>query len=118
LDAVRIREALNGAMGLARDANRYIDAQAPWTQVKEDRPAAARSLYTSLHAISALSVMLHPFLPFSTQSLHEALGGSGRVEEAGWVITKPVPGTPIPQPAPLFAKLDDSVVESMVGLLG
>ena len=118
LDAVRIREALNGAMGLARDANRYIDAQAPWKQVKEDRPAAARSLYTSLHAISALSVMLHPFLPFSTQSLHEALGGSGRVEEAGWVITKPVPGTPIPQPAPLFAKLDDSVVESMVGLLG
>jgi methionyl-tRNA synthetase len=118
LDAVRIREALNGAMGLAREANRYIDSQAPWKQVKEDRPAAARSLYTSLHAISALSVMLHPFLPFSTQSLHEALGGSGRVEEAGWAITKPVAGTPIPQPAPLFAKLDDSVVELMVGLLG
>ena len=118
LDAVRIREALNGAMGLAREANRYIDAQAPWKQVKEDRSAAARSLYTSLHAISALSVMLHPFLPFSTQILHEALGGSGRVEKAGWAITKPVPGTPILQPAPLFAKLDDSVVELMVGLLG
>jgi hypothetical protein len=33
-------------------------------------------------------------------------------------VQRLVPGTKIPQPTPLFTKLDDSVADEMVALLG
>ena len=113
IEAVRLREALHAAMGLAREANRYLDAQAPWRQIKRDKAAAGRSLHTAMRALTALRIALYPFLPFSAQRLHELLGRSGRVEDAGWRLEAPEPGTPLPAPAPLFAKLDDSLAEEM-----
>ena len=118
LESTHFREALHGAMGLAREANRYLDAQAPWKQVKEDKQAAARSLYTSLYAISGLKIMMYPFIPFSAQLLHEMTGLSGKVESADWAIDQPEPGRPIPEPTPLFTKLDDSVAAEMLTALG
>ena len=35
------------AMSLAQEANRYLDEKAPWKKIKEDRQAAANSLYHS-----------------------------------------------------------------------
>ena len=113
IEAVRLREALHAAMGLAREANRYLDAQAPWRQIKSDKAAAGRSLHTAMRALTALRIALYPFLPFSAQRLHELLGLRGRVEDAGWRLEAPEPGTPLPAPAPLFAKLDDSLAEEM-----
>jgi methionyl-tRNA synthetase len=118
LEAARFREALNAGMGLAREGNRYIDAQAPWKQVKEDKAAAARTLHTSLYVLSALKVALYPFLPFTAQRLHEALGLSGKVEEEPWSVRRPEPGTALPQPTLLFTKLDASVAGEMVAQLG
>ena len=118
LKAVRLREALNGAMGLARNANKYIDIQAPWKQIKEGKGEAAKTLYTTLYVLSALKTMLYPFLPFSAQRLHELLGLDGEVVNGEWAIARPIPGTKIPQPTPLFTKLDDSVADEMVALLG
>ncbi|MDE2836462.1 MAG: methionine--tRNA ligase [Chloroflexota bacterium] len=118
LEAVRLREALNTSMGLAREANRYLDAQAPWQQVKSDKTAAGRTLYTAMQALMALRVTLHPFLPFSTQRLHELLGRAGRVQDVGWHLEASEPGAPLPEPTPLFAKLDDSVAAEMLAKLG
>ena len=118
LEAVRLREALNVSMALARDANRYLDAQAPWQQVKTDKAAAGRTLYTAMQALMALRVTLNPFLPFSTQRLHELLGRDGNVEDVGWRFETSEPGAPLPEPKPLFTKLDDSVADEMLAKLG
>ena len=118
LEATRFREALNVGMGLARDTNRYLDAQAPWHQIRDDKQAAGRSLYGALCAIAALEVVLYPFLPFSAQRLHELLGREGRVEDGTWSVEWPEPGTALPKPSPLFTKLDDSVVEEMTAKMG
>ena len=118
LEGARFREALGHAMGLARDANRYIDAQAPWRQMREDRAAAGQTLHAAMVVLAALKVALYPFLPFSAQRLHELLGLSGKVEDDEWAIRPPVSGTPIPEPAPLFTKLDDSVASQMASMLG
>jgi len=118
LDTTHFRQALNGAMAFAKETNRYIDAQAPWKQIKEDRAAAAKTLYASMYALSTLKTALYPFLPFSAQNLHELLGLPGKVEDAGWTIARPLPGTALPEPIPLFTKLDDSVIQEMVELLG
>ena len=118
LEAVRLREALNTSMGLARDANRYLDAQAPWQQVKTDKAAAGRTLYTAMQALMALRVTLNPFLPFSAQRLHELLGRDGNVEDVGWRFETSEPGAPLPEPKPLFTKLDDFVADEMLAKLG
>ena len=40
----------------------------------EDKQAAADSLYIALIVISQLKTMLYPFIPFSSQKVHEYLG--------------------------------------------
>jgi methionyl-tRNA synthetase len=110
LEICKFREALQLFMGLARDANRYLDATAPWRLVKEDQERAASVLYTALHTLAGLKVIGSPFLPFSAQRLHQLLGFKGGFEDHGWTITTPESGTVLPAPIPLFSKLDDSVI--------
>ena len=114
----RFREAIRTAMSLAQEANRYLDDKAPWKAIKEDRPGAARSLYTALCVISRLKTMLYPFLPFSSQKLHELLGFKGKVEERGWQPDPPPQGQKLLPPEPLFSKLDDKLVEEETAHLG
>ena len=37
------KDGINAAMAVARAANRYLDEQAPWKQIKVDRPAAGQA---------------------------------------------------------------------------
>jgi methionyl-tRNA synthetase len=112
------KQAVKRAMDLAHEANRYLDEKAPWKAFKVDKQAAADSLHTALRAISALKTMLYPFLPFSSQKLHEYLGFQGRVEDGSWRIETPEPGKALVQPQPLFTKLEDEVVELETQKLG
>lgn len=105
------KQAINRIMGLAHETNRYLDGKAPWKVLKVDRPAAADSLYTAITVISALKTMLSPFLPFSSQKLHEYLGFQGRVEDAGWRLQVPEPGQTLLKPEALFVKYDEELVE-------
>ncbi|MBA7560804.1 Methionine--tRNA ligase [subsurface metagenome] len=112
------REAIRSAMSLAQSANRYLDVKSPWKTIKEDRQAAANSLYAALVIISCLKTVLYPFLPFSSQKLHEFLGFKGSVEDDGWQLHFPSPGQGLLPPEPLFSKLDEELVEEETSRLG
>jgi len=112
------KEAIRTAMSLAHEANRYLDGKEPWKVIKEDRQAAADSLYTALQVICGLRTMLYPFLPFSSQRLHEYLGFEGSVEDCGWELQALPPGQKLRPPQALFSKLDESVVEEETSRLG
>lgn len=112
------KEALKAAMALAQDVNRYLDDTAPWKMIKQDRQAAGRSVYTAIGAIAALKTMLYPFLPFTSQKLHEYLGFAGDIREAGWNLQLPPAGQKLPQPQALFTKLEDKIVEEEMARLG
>jgi len=105
------REAMREAMSLAQEANRYLDTKAPWKTIKEDRDAAATAISTVLGVICCLKTILYPFLPFSSEKLHRLLGYEGCVEEGGWTFSVPPAGQRLASPEPLFAKLDDMIVE-------
>ncbi|WP_322509937.1 methionine--tRNA ligase [Anaerolinea sp.] len=136
LEAVHLRSALGSAMALATEVNRYLDQTAPWKEIKTDRQAAARAIYTALRCIDNLSVLLSPFLPFSSEKLHQYFGyekplfgkqatrmvqdglGEHTVllydpdDAAGkWQPSALQPGQPLHSPQPLFKKLDASIVE-------
>ncbi len=111
LGACHFRAGLGAAMALAQEANRYLDETAPWKALPDDRPAAARSLYTAICTINALKVALWPYLPFSCQRLHEYLGYDMPFLENGWGLTRPEPGRALREPSPLFTKLEPALAE-------
>ncbi len=148
LDAVHLRAALQEALRLASEVNKYLDTSAPWFEIKADKEAAAKSVYTALKAIDSLKVLFAPFLPFSceklngflgyeiplfgeqyTETVTDALGehtvlkyrGRGESQTHPYVAWKPSdlrPGAKLNQPAPLFKKLEEKVVEEERARLG
>jgi len=118
ISGCHFKQAIMMAMSLAHDANRYLDEKSPWKVIKEDKQAAANSLYVALYVISCLKTMLYPFLPFSSQKLHELLGFKGNIEGDGWQLHSPPPGQRLLSPKPLFSKLDEELVEEEAGRLG
>jgi len=143
IEAVRLRSALGEAMRLASEVNKYLDTSAPWKAVKEDKAAAARSIYVAMKAIDSLKILFAPFLPFTADKLHQYLGHEGQLfgrqytrtfqdavgehealmydpaEATGkWAKSELQPGQTFLKPEPLFTKLDISIVEEERGRLG
>ncbi len=125
LDGCRFKAAISRIFALAQESNRYLDAKAPWRSIREGeegRQQAATSLWATIGVINCLKTMLHPFMPFSSQRLHEFLGQDGRVEEGGWnfdsAISAVAGGRELRPPSPLYAKLEPEVVEQEVARLG
>lgn len=143
IDSVKLRAALEATVALATSVNRYLDVHSPWSQVKTDKAAAAQTIYTALRAIDSLKTLFAPFLPFTSQKVHEFLGYEGQLfgtqhirnyEEAhsthtaltydpagavgAWQASQLQPGQPMRQPSALFKKLDDSVVTGERARLG
>ena len=98
-------------MSLAQETNRYLDEKSPWKTIQRDKQASATALYVAISVLSCLRTVLYPFLPFSSQKLHEFLGFKGSVENDGWQLHLPPPGQKLLTPHPLFAKLDEGLAE-------
>jgi methionyl-tRNA synthetase len=116
--ACNFRAGLESAMGAAREANRYVEENAPWKLLKEDRQRCATVLYTAIAAISGINTGLAPYLPFTCQTLHGYLGNEGPIEAAGWTLRVPRFGQPLAEPQPLFKKLDPEIIEAEEARLG
>jgi methionyl-tRNA synthetase len=138
----RIRSALGEAMRLSSEVNQYVSETAPWALVNTDRGRAATVLYVALRAVDSLKVIFTPFLPHTSQELHELLGydgwlagplefrevqeGDGRTHQVltgdystwvgAWEPSMLPPGQPLAEPRPLFRKLDPSTGEDELGL--
>ena len=109
----KFRAALNSAMTLAQETNRYLDHKAPWLALKTDRQDAATSLWVGLTVVNCLKIALCPFLPFSSKKLHDMLGFDDEIEGQGWNWTPEMleSGQKLSKPKPLFTKLDESLIE-------
>jgi methionyl-tRNA synthetase len=143
LNDVRLRSALAECLRLATEVNRYQDTSAPWFEIKTDKSAAAKSVFTALKCIDSLKVLFSPFLPFSSEKLHTYFGYTeplfgeqyteSRLDALGqhqvlryrngnaagrWQPSLLVPGQKLSQPAHLFRKLDESIAEEERSRLG
>jgi methionyl-tRNA synthetase len=144
IDQARLRAAVAEAMRVSALANQYVAEQAPWALVKTDPERAATILYVSLCAVDSLKTLFAPFLPFSSQTVHELLGYEGFVagplefrtesEEDGsthdvltgdyerwvgaWAPSELPPGQKLLEPRPLFRKLPPETAQEELVRLG
>lgn len=114
IEAVHLRDGLRAVMEVAGSLNRYLDVAAPWKTLKTDPERASTSLWTALQVISDLRVLSAPYLPFSAQQLHEYLGDEGSVHELPWTHRELPAGRKLVPPRPLFRKLEDDQMASLV----
>ncbi|MGH3138068.1 MAG: methionine--tRNA ligase [Gaiellaceae bacterium] len=131
IEGARFKNALHEVMRLAGLANQYVAEQAPWAKLEPDPARAATILYVALRVVDGLKVLMAPFLPFSSQRLHEMLGyddtlagplafetvqedGADHVVLTGdyeswagrWEPSELPSGQVLREPIALFAKLD------------
>jgi methionyl-tRNA synthetase len=111
LGQCKFKDSIKVVMSLAQEANRYLDDKAPWKAIKVDKAAAGTSLYVVIGVLSGLRTLMYPFLPFSSQKLHEYLGYSGQVKDSGWRFQMPTAGQKLNSPLPLFIKFEEKMIE-------
>ena len=142
LDRSRFKFAITEAMRTVSEANKYFSDQAPWKLRESDPERMATVLHVALQVIDDAKTLLTPFLPRSSARCTRCSAAAGdwsgmprieTVDEEGGpsypVITgtydssfrwesRPVAvRTKLAVPAPLFTKLDQSVVDEEIARL-
>ncbi|ALU11759.1 methionyl-tRNA synthetase [Ignicoccus islandicus DSM 13165] len=106
---VRMKEATNYLLEMARLGNKYLNEKEPWKLLKCCPEKASDVLYTSLYILREIALHLAPFAPASAQRLWEMLGEEGDVNSKGTLAkehSRP-PKNEIGEPKPLFKKLPE-----------
>ena len=142
LNRSRFKFATTEAMRTVAEANKYFSEQAPW-KLRESDPERMRTvLHVALQLVDDAKTLLTPFLPRSSELVHQMLGGTGtwsdmprvvQVDEDGapsypvitgsydgaarWAAVPLPAGAPLAPPTPLFTKLDTSVIDAELARL-
>ena len=111
LDVFKFRDALKEAMNLARIGNKYIADCEPWKVAKTDMKRVETILNISLQLVANLAIAFEPFLPFSSDRLRKMIG----LDTFDWnqlgATDLLKPGHQLGEPALLFEKIEDSVID-------
>lgn len=108
LDACDFKKAIKVVMDLSRFGNKYFDSMKPWALAKTDKVACGSVLNANLTLVKALAIMAWPFMPKSSETIWGYLAQDGTILDAGLdSVTKPlVPGAKLPEPIPVFKKIE------------
>lgn len=109
-----LRAAAETIFLLSKEANRYFDEAEPWATRKTDLERCGTTLNVCCQYVRALCGLWAPFLPFSMQTLWEALGVEGTLQTHGWPTAERwLPeGHPVTKPPILFAKIEEEQIET------
>jgi methionyl-tRNA synthetase len=143
IEQARFKAAIAETMRISSLANQYVADQAPWALVATDPERAATVLFVALRCVDSLKTLFAPFLPFTSQIVHELLGYEGAlggelafasvVEDGGgshevltgdyaavssWTPSELPPGRKLQEPRPLFRKLAPETAEAELARLG
>ncbi|HIH96754.1 MAG TPA: methionine--tRNA ligase [Thermoplasmata archaeon] len=102
------KRGLKSIMDLAQTGNKYFDQASPWKLIKSDRERCGTVLYCTLRLTKAISIMLEPYLPFTSEKIWKLIGYEGNIGQHRWneALTEISPGQKLRKPKILFKKLD------------
>lgn len=100
------KDAIDKIFDFVRSANKFFDTEQPWVTRNTDKTACDNTLYQCVQIIANLTVLLSPFLPFSSEKVLGWLNVSNKWERklisAGYVL---------PEVGVLFQRLDKKIID-------
>ena len=103
----RLHEAFGAAMGLARDANAFVEETEPWKLARESGSDAELDavLATLVHTLAVLAAIFAPVVPQRAEELAARLG-LDRIPDFGELPAVEVSGLSVAAGSPLFPRID------------
>ena len=101
------KDALEEIFDFVRRANKFFDTEQPWVTRNTDRKACDNTLYQCVQIIANLSVLLSPFLPFSSEKVVKWLNINHQ-----WKPQNVPAGLLLPEVEILFQRIDKKVIET------
>lgn len=101
IETGQFKQALTQLLDFSRVANKYFDNEQPWKTRTENPENAKNTLFTCVQLAANLAVLLHPFLPFSSEKVFDWLNVG-----ADWRIQGVPAGHLLPEIAILFERMN------------
>jgi len=99
--------ALDTIWQVIAEANRYVDAQAPWTLRKTDPERLKTVLYVLIETLRRVAILVQPFMPDAAGKLLDQVGVAAEARMIAAVADAApgaVPGASLPAPAGVFPR--------------
>ena len=100
--SMNINDAIEEIFQFIRSVNRYMEYQAPWKLVKEDKSSAGRVLYTAAESLRISAMLLSPVMPNRTRDLFHTLNNDSISPKWGGLQ----PGRELRHHEPLFPRIE------------
>jgi len=116
IEKFRFREALQELISLARLGNKYLADTEPWKIKKTNEKRTETIMHISLQIAASLSILSHPFLPFSSKKLKDMLN----LNELNWDDAKNYnlpAGWQVNKATLLFIKIEDEKINTQIAKL-
>jgi methionyl-tRNA synthetase len=108
-----IRAAGNAAVGLARFGNEYLQRTEPWNLVNDDPEQSAQVIRDCIQLVKATAILIDPVMPQKAEQLWQQLDEAESVHDVSVETALESPVSAFDEPAPLFEKVSDDLVEEL-----
>ena len=105
MDDMAYHRALTEIMALASEANRYIDAMAPWALRKTDTERMHSVLYVIMEVLRMIALLLQPFMPDAMARMLDQLAVEPEARTFADYASPLQRGMALPAPSPIFPRL-------------
>ena len=107
MSELHVADAIDAVFEIFRRSNKYIDETTPWILAKEEnKDRLKKVLYNLLESIRIGAVLLHPFLPETSEKIFSQLNTNitsyDSIDEFGGLKV----GEKLNDPEPLFARIE------------
>ena len=108
-DKQAFHRGLEAIWKVVGDANRYVDAQAPWALRKTDPDRMATVLYVMAETIRHLAILVQPIMPGSAANMLDQLAVGPEARDFAHLGSDHAlaSGTELPKPSPVFPRYVD-----------
>ena len=121
------RAALTQLMKISSQGNQLLQFNEPWKKIKEEPETVKAVMNLGLQVVAALSVVIYPFLPFTSARMRSLLNlaeikGDGELEALLVKLSEGENAIPtghlIDKAVHLFSRIDDEVIATQKAKLG
>jgi methionyl-tRNA synthetase len=110
-ESLEYSSVVRTVMGLADEANRYVEQNQPWMTIKTDAERTRKSLTAPMNAVRILTIYLKPIVPKFAGKVEKLLGTSG-LSFAD--VEKVLENHKIDRFEKLFERVEEKKVQAMI----